>query len=79
MNRIESKIRAEGLREISSEAIGEYVMNELAEVDDVAYIRFASVYREFKDINVFMQEMQSIGEKRDEISKDHDTDIEENH
>lgn len=79
VNRIESKIRAEGLREISSEAIGEYVMNELAEVDDVAYIRFASVYREFKDINVFMQEMQSIGEKRDEISKDHDTDIEENH
>lgn len=79
VNRIESKIRAEGLREISSEAIGEYVMNELAEVDDVAYIRFASVYREFKDINVFMQEMQSIGEKRDEISKGHDTDIEENH
>lgn len=79
VNRIESKIRAEGLREISSEAIGEYVMNELAEVDDVAYIRFASVYREFKDINVFMQEMQSIGEKRDEISKDHNTDTEENH
>lgn len=77
VNRIESKIRAEGLREISSEAIGEYVMNELAEVDDVAYIRFASVYREFKDINVFMQEMQSLGEKRDENPQDDEPEAQE--
>lgn len=66
VNRIEQQIRSEGYREISSGDIGEYVMNELAHVDDVAYIRFASVYREFKDINVFMEEMQNLGDKRDE-------------
>lgn len=63
VERVETKIREEGLREIQSEEIGEYVMNELAEVDDVAYIRFASVYRQFQDINVFMEEMRNIGDK----------------
>lgn len=72
VNRIEQQIRGEGLREISSGAIGEYVMNELARVDDVAYIRFASVYREFKDINVFMKEMQNLGEKRESKKKTED-------
>lgn len=70
VDRIESKIRNEGLREIPSDSIGEYVMDELAKIDDVAYIRFASVYREFKDINVFMQEMKNIEEKRDESSRE---------
>ena len=41
-------------------------MDELAEIDDVAYIRFASVYRQFQDINVFMEEMKNIGDKREE-------------
>lgn len=66
VNRIESKIREEGHREIPSTDIGEYVMDELAEIDDVAYIRFASVYRQFQDINVFMEEMKNIGDKREE-------------
>ena len=66
VNRIETKIRETGLREIHSENIGEYVMNELAQVDDVAYIRFASVYREFQDINVFMEEMRNIGDKKED-------------
>lgn len=66
VTRVEAQIRDEGLREIKSEEIGEYVMNELAKVDDVAYIRFASVYREFKDINVFMEEMRNIGDKQDD-------------
>lgn len=69
VSRIEATIRGEGHREIKSEDIGEYVMNELARVDDVAYIRFASVYREFKDINVFMEEMQNLDEKREEYRK----------
>lgn len=73
VDRIESKIRGEGLREIPSEDIGEYVMDELSEIDDVAYIRFASVYREFKDINVFMQEMRNIEEKRGESSQEEHT------
>lgn len=66
VSRVEVKIRDEGLREIQSEEIGEYVMDELAQVDDVAYIRFASVYRQFQDIEVFMQEMKNIGDKQDE-------------
>lgn len=73
VDRVESKIRSEGLREIPSDRIGEYVMNELSEIDDVAYIRFASVYREFKDIGVFMEEMRNIEEKRDESGKTKET------
>lgn len=73
VDRVETKIRGEGLREIPSDQIGAYVMNELSEIDDVAYIRFASVYREFKDIGVFMEEMRNIEEKRDESSKTPDT------
>ena len=69
VNRVETKIREEGLREIQSEEIGEYVMNELAQVDDVAYIRFASVYRQFQDIDVFMEEMRNIGDKQDDVEE----------
>ncbi|MGE5508285.1 MAG: transcriptional regulator NrdR [Chitinophagales bacterium] len=47
-------------REISSQEIGEMVMERLREVDEVAYVRFASVYRQFKDINRFMQELQKL-------------------
>src|SRR5699024_8701337 len=66
VNRIETKLREEGLREIQSAQIGEYVMEELAQIDDVAYIRFASVYRQFQDINVFMQEIQNIADTHDD-------------
>ena len=72
VNRIETKLREKGLREIQSAQIGEYVMEELAQIDDVAYIRFASVYRQFQDINVFMQEMQNIGDKHDESEEEED-------
>lgn len=47
-------------REISSQVIGELVMNKLKELDMVAYVRFASVYREFKDINTFMDELKKV-------------------
>ena len=47
-------------REISSEYIGELVMERLKPLDEVAYIRFASVYRQFKDINTFMKELEKI-------------------
>lgn len=47
-------------KEITSEAIGEMVMNMLKNIDDVAYVRFASVYRQFKDINSFMEELKKI-------------------
>lgn len=47
-------------KEISSAAIGKIVMEKLKELDDVAYVRFASVYREFKDVNTFMEELKGI-------------------
>ncbi len=47
-------------REIPSSAIGELVMQKLKEVDEVAYVRFASVYRQFKDINTFMEELKKL-------------------
>lgn len=47
-------------REVSSKVIGELVMRELAKLDQVAYVRFASVYREFKDLNQFMDELKAL-------------------
>lgn len=47
-------------REVSSEKIGELVMEKLKEIDEVAYVRFASVYRQFKDINTFMSELNKL-------------------
>lgn len=47
-------------REIKSEEIGEMVMNKLKEIDEVSYVRFASVYRQFKDLNSFMEELKKI-------------------
>lgn len=47
-------------QEITSKKIGEMVMNKLRDIDEVAYVRFASVYRQFKDINTFMEELNKI-------------------
>ena len=47
-------------REVSSERIGELVMEKLKKIDEVAYVRFASVYRQFKDINTFMTELNKL-------------------
>ncbi len=60
---IETKIFAIEEKEVSSNVIGEIVMDELRKVDPVAYVRFASVYREFKDVNTFMQELKKILDK----------------
>lgn len=51
-------------KEIDSKRIGEMVMNRLKNVDDVAYVRFASVYRQFKDINTFLEELHKIINER---------------
>ena len=50
-------------KEISSDVIGELVMDKLKSLDAVAYVRFASVYREFKDINTFMDELKKVLDK----------------
>ena len=54
-------------REVSSEKIGELVMEKLKKVDEVAYVRFASVYRQFKDINTFMSELSKLLESNQEL------------
>lgn len=51
-------------REVTSDKIGELVMEKLKELDEVAYVRFASVYRQFKDINTFMSELAKLLEKK---------------
>ncbi|MBI5974214.1 transcriptional regulator NrdR [Staphylococcus canis] len=59
-NRVEWKLREDGVAEVSSLDIGEYVMDLLMQVDQVSYVRFASVYREFKDVDQLLQSMQGI-------------------
>ena len=59
-NYVEKELRNKGISEVKSENIGEMVMNRLADVDEVAYVRFASVYRQFKDINVFIDELKDL-------------------
>ncbi|MBA1434569.1 transcriptional regulator NrdR [Bombilactobacillus bombi] len=70
VSRVEAKVRASGENEIDSRQIGEYVMHELAQLDDIAYIRFASVYRQFKDINGFMKEVQDMIANQKDKSQD---------
>lgn len=60
VDRLEMKFLDSGEREIPSTAIGEAVMEELKALDEVAYVRFASVYREFRDINEFMKELKEL-------------------
>ena len=60
VDRIETKIFSMEAKEIPSSKIGEIVMEELKGLDEVAYVRFASVYREFKDVNTFMDELKKI-------------------
>ena len=57
---IESKLRGSNKKEISSKVIGEMVMKALKKLDEVAYIRFASVYREFKDVNDFKKQIKEL-------------------
>ena len=65
-DRIEKRIQDMGETEIVSTAVGEEVMKELSQLDQVAYVRFASVYREFKDIDQFMDEIKSLAQQRRE-------------
>ncbi|MEJ4067297.1 transcriptional regulator NrdR [Clostridioides difficile] len=57
---IENEINKYFIEEIETKKIGEMVMDKLKELDEVAYVRFASVYRQFKDINTFVNELKSI-------------------
>ena len=63
---IERDLRALGESEVKSTLIGETVMKALEKIDQIAYVRFASVYRQFADVNSFMQEIQGMLSKMDE-------------
>lgn len=60
VNNIEAKIQSSLDREITTMQIGELAMEEIKKVDEVSYVRFASVYRQFKDINTFMEELNKL-------------------
>ena len=61
---IEYKLQNSLSGEVASTEIGELVMDKLREVDEVAYIRFASVYRQFRDVGDFMEELQKLTEEK---------------
>ena len=64
VNEIEQTLQNQMEREVSSAQIGELVMERLKKIDEVAYVRFASVYRQFKDINTFMRELNKLLEDK---------------
>ena len=59
-----------GEREVESKQIGNMVMDRLKEVDEVAYVRFASVYRQFKDINTLLNEIESLVQLKETLTSD---------
>lgn len=63
VDRLETRLQESSEKEISTTLIGEWIMKELHDLDEVAYVRFASVYRSFRDINEFMQELQELLKK----------------
>ncbi len=69
ISRIEQKIRSSRKHEIASRLIGELVMKELKKLDDVAYIRFASVYKSFRDVGEFAKELGTFTNLRKKICK----------
>jgi transcriptional repressor NrdR len=66
VDRIEQRLEESGRVEVDSSWLGAQVMNELQEVDEVAYVRFASVYRQFKDVTEFMDELRGLREPDEE-------------
>lgn len=74
ISRIQHRLRASGEREIQSRLLGDWVMHELRALDQVAYVRFASVYRSFEDVQAFQEEIERLEneptaeEKKDQIS-----------
>ena len=65
IRRIASQLESDSPREVSSQEIGEMVMAELQQLDEVAYVRFASVYRRFKDVDQFVSEIRRLTDQQD--------------
>jgi transcriptional repressor NrdR len=64
VSEVEAEIQKKFEQEVESRYVGELVIEKLSKLDDVAYVRFASVYRQFKDINQFMRELRDVLSKR---------------
>ncbi len=64
------KLRASGEREVHSQWVGELVMDELGALDEVAYVRFASVYRSFQDVNAFREEIRRLQKQQKKSSNE---------
>lgn len=64
LSRIKRRLRALGEGEVGSEVLGDWMMDELREIDDVAYVRFASVYRSFQDVKAFEEEIKRLTEEK---------------
>lgn len=73
IRRIERRARISGERELLSRQCGEWVMEELRQLDQVAYVRFASVYRSFQDVNAFREEIERLQEDNDDTDKTAET------
>ena len=69
LNKIKYQLRAMGEREVQTRAVGELVMEALRDLDEVAYVRFASVYRSFQDVNEFRREIEKMGKKSGKCKK----------
>lgn len=67
VDRLELALQERGEKEVQSSVIGEEIMRELHEIDEVAYVRFASVYRQFKDLNQFMVELKDLLEAKKKV------------
>ena len=65
VDRVEKELQKSFDKEVKAQVVGELVMDYLHKLDEVAYVRFASVYRQFKDINQFMKELKDLLSKRD--------------
>ena len=70
LDRIKHRLRASGEREVHTREVGELVMEELRELDDVAYVRFASVYRSFQDVSEFQKEIEAMDKHRTDRQTD---------
>jgi len=73
VNHVKSQLRATGEREVTSELLGNLIMDQLKELDKVAYVRFASVYRSFEDIREFGEEIARLGDEKNNAKSDKKT------
>jgi len=75
VNHVKSQLRATGEREVTSELLGNLIMDQLKELDKVAYVRFASVYRSFEDIREFGEEIARLGNEKSNATSDKKTKV----